>query len=78
MGEEVVTVLVISHAACFFLGGFIGLLFAAICAMASDKYPRGTTHWVSDSQLSSTSNFVAAPAWGIGQKAGPANFSDAA
>jgi hypothetical protein len=36
-----VATLIISHAACFFLGGSIGLLFAAICAMASDKYPQG-------------------------------------
>ena len=35
------TILVISHTACFLLGGSIGFVFAAICAMASDKYPQG-------------------------------------
>ena len=39
--EEVVAILVISHTACFLLGGSIGFLFAAICAMASDRYPQG-------------------------------------
>jgi hypothetical protein len=39
--EEVVAILVISHTACFLLGGSIGFLFAAICVMASDKYPQG-------------------------------------
>jgi hypothetical protein len=33
--------LVISHAACFLLGGSIGFVLAAICAMGSDKYPEG-------------------------------------
>ena len=38
--EEVVAILVISHAACLMLGGSIGFVFAAICAMASDKDPQ--------------------------------------
>jgi hypothetical protein len=33
--------LVISHAACLLLGGTLGFVFAAICAMASDKDPQG-------------------------------------
>ena len=32
--------LIVSHAACLLLGGSIGFVFAAICAMASD-YPQG-------------------------------------
>ena len=32
--------LVISHAACLLLGGTLGFVFAAICAMASDKDPQ--------------------------------------
>ena len=32
---------VISHIACFLLGGSIGFALAAICAMASDSYPQG-------------------------------------
>jgi hypothetical protein len=39
--EEVVAILVISHAACLLLGGTLGFVFAAICAMASDKDPQG-------------------------------------
>ena len=35
------TISVISHTACLMLGGSIGFVFAAICAMASDKYPQG-------------------------------------
>jgi hypothetical protein len=35
-----VALLIISHAACLLLGGSIGFVFAAICAMASD-YPQG-------------------------------------
>jgi hypothetical protein len=33
--------LVISHAACLLLGGTLGFVFAAICAIASDKDPQG-------------------------------------
>jgi hypothetical protein len=33
-----VAILVISHAACFLVGGSIGFVLAAICAMAADKY----------------------------------------
>jgi hypothetical protein len=33
--------LVISHAARLLLGGTLGFVFAAICAMASDKDPQG-------------------------------------
>ena len=32
--------LIVSHAACLLLGGSIGFVFAAICAMASDKDPQ--------------------------------------
>ena len=35
--EEVVTIVIISCATCFVLGGSMGFLLAAICAMASDK-----------------------------------------
>jgi hypothetical protein len=65
--EEGVTILVISHAACFLLGGFIGLLFAAICAMASDK--RSTECQIASDQARLTSlppvtlNKGKAPAW---------------
>jgi hypothetical protein len=33
-----VAILIISHSACFMLGGSLGFLLAAICAMASDKH----------------------------------------
>ena len=35
--EEIVAIVIISCATCFVLGGSIGFLSAAICAMASDK-----------------------------------------
>jgi hypothetical protein len=38
--EEVVAIIIASHAACLLLGGSIGFLLAAVCAMASDKYPQ--------------------------------------
>jgi hypothetical protein len=43
--EEIMALLVISHAACLLVGGSIGFLVAAICAMASDKGAQSHTEY---------------------------------
>jgi hypothetical protein len=43
--EEIMALLVMSHAACLLVGGSIGFLVAAICAMASDKGPQSHTEY---------------------------------